>query len=417
MNGASINGIGHAEDRPDGQANGITNGFSQASSGSSHDDLPEFDATEHPHRRYNPLTRSWVLCSPHRTKRPWQGQEEAPQTTSLPPYDPKCYLCPNNTRATGQKNDDYSSTFFFENDYAALRPQAVAEEKNQHPLLQSHPARGRCYVICFNPQHNLTLAQLSTPPFSPDEHIVPIIRSWQKIYKQIPAENPFVKYIQIFENKGSAMGCSNPHPHGQVWSLDYVPEEPSKELASLEAWSNDPINQDPKVNLGVVDDHGRPSMLLTLAKLELTTPGQPRVITSNEHFVAIVPYWAVWPFEVLLLPSQRQIRNILQMTESEVVSLARILATITCKLDNVFKCSFPYSMGIHQQPTSGKEDGEFAQFHVHFYPPLLRSASVRKFLVGFEMMAEPQRDLTAEQAAKRIRDCEDRHYLTTMQQQ
>jgi len=263
----------------------------------------------------------------------------------------------------------------------------------------------------------LTLAQLSTPPFSPDQHIVPIIQSWQRIYKQIPAENPFVKYIQIFENKGSAMGCSNPHPHGQVWSLDYIPEEPSKELASLRDWSHDPANQDEKINLGVHDDQGRPSMLLTLAKLELSTPGQPRVITYNEHFVAIVPYWAVWPFEVLVLPSQRQIRNILQMTEMEVISLARIIAETTCKLDNVFKCSFPYSMGVHQQPTqtATQEEDEYAQFHIHFYPPLLRSASVRKFLVGFEMMAEPQRDLTAEQAAKRIRECDNTHYLATME--
>ncbi|KAJ1028473.1 hypothetical protein NDA16_001639 [Ustilago loliicola] len=429
MNGVTSNGSGSANRLVNGQVNGQVNGHANGHTnglvnGTSHasdseDELPVFDATQHPHRRYNPLTRSWVLCSPHRTKRPWQGQEEKPQGTSLPAYDEKCYLCPGNSRATGAKNDDYASTFFFENDYAALIPQAVAQEKNQHPLLQLQPARGRCYVICFNPQHNLTLAQLSTPPFSPDQHIVPIIQSWQKIYKQIPAENPFVKYIQIFENKGSAMGCSNPHPHGQVWSLDYIPEEPSKELASLRAWSQDPANQDEKVNLGVHDDHGRPSMLLTLAQLEFTTPGQPRVITANDHFVVIVPYWAVWPFEVLLLPAKRQIRNVLQMTEMEVVSLARIIAEITCKLDNVFKCSFPYSMGIHQQPTqiSTQEDDEFVQFHIHFYPPLLRSASVRKFLVGFEMMAEPQRDLTAEQAAKRIRECDNTHYLATLEQE
>jgi UDPglucose--hexose-1-phosphate uridylyltransferase len=187
---------------------------------------------------------------------------------------------------------------------------------------------------------------------------------------------------------------------------------------SLKAWSQDPVNQNPKINLSVSDDLGRPSMLLTLAKLELSTPGQPRVITANEHFVAIVPYWAVWPFEVLLLPAQRQIRNILQMTELELLALASILAKVTCKLDNVFKCSFPYSMGIHQQPTQNitSVEDDFAQFHVHFYPPLLRSASVRKFLVGFEMMAEPQRDLTAEQAAKRIRECDEIHYLATLEQ-
>ncbi|CBQ72104.1 probable GAL7-UDP-glucose--hexose-1-phosphate uridylyltransferase [Sporisorium reilianum SRZ2] len=395
---------------------GNANSSSSDHADGTHDELVEFDASEHPHRRYNPLTRSWVLCSPHRTKRPWQGQEEKPQGTSLPAYDEKCYLCPRNTRATGATNDDYTSTFFFENDYAALIPQAVAAEKGQHPLLQSQPARGRCYVICFHPQHNLTLAQLSTPPFTPEQHIVPIIEAWQKIYRQIPAENPFVKYIQIFENKGAAMGCSNPHPHGQVWSLDYIPEEPSKELAAQCDWSRDPANQDANVNLGALDAHGRPSMLLTLAKLELSTPGQPRVIASNDHFVALVPYWAVWPFEVLLLPAHRQICHILDMDPAEVAALARILAQTTCMLDNLFKCSFPYSMGVHQQPTqtSVGEHDEYAQFHVHFYPPLLRSASVRKFLVGFEMMAEPQRDLTAEQAASRIRECGDVHYLATM---
>ncbi|KAN0063471.1 galactose-1-phosphate uridyl transferase [Thecaphora frezii] len=391
---------------------------------------PAFDPSEHPHRRYNPLTRSFVLCSPHRTKRPWQGAQESPQTTTLPPYDEKCYLCPGNDRATGGKNEDYKSTFYFENDYAALMPLDVdsANEADSHPLLRMEPARGRCYVICFHPSHNLTLAQLSTAPHSPATHIVPIIQAWQNLYRRIPTENPFVRYVQIFENKGSAMGCSNPHPHGQVWSLDYVPEEPAKELESQRAWALDPNNADDRVSLGVRDHKGRPSLLLTIARLELTTPGRPRVICDNEHFVALVPFWAVWPFEVLVVPAKRQIPSLAELSDDERAALANILGEVACRLDNIFQCSFPYSMGIHQRPVpeaspashdhqhGDEECWDHAQLHIHFYPPLLRSASVRKFLVGFEMMGEPQRDLTAEQAAKRIRDCDTIHYLAKLQQ-
>ncbi|EPQ31669.1 uncharacterized protein PFL1_01002 [Pseudozyma flocculosa PF-1] len=399
---------------------------------------PAFDPSEHPHRRYNPLTRSFVLCSPHRTKRPWQGAQESPQTTQLPAYDEKCYLCPGNDRATGGKNDRYESTFFFENDYAALMPLDVEQssDADSHPLLRMEPARGRCYVICFHPSHNLTLAQLSTAPYTAATHIVPIIRAWQDLYLRIPAENPFVKYVQIFENKGSAMGCSNPHPHGQVWSLDYIPEEPAKELESQKAWALDAANAEERISLGVRDDKGRPSLLLTIAKLELTSKDRPRVICANDDFVAIVPFWAVWPFEVLVLPAKRQIPAISDLSSDEAASLAQILGEVACRLDNVFQCSFPYSMGIHQRPVAasasassasagacnhghghGDDDSwDYAQLHIHFYPPLLRSASVRKFLVGFEMMAEPQRDLTAEQAAKRIRDCDTTHYLAKLAQ-
>ena len=391
-----------------------------------------FDPSDHTHRRWNPLSRSHVLCSPHRTKRPWQGAQEAKETNMLPSYDEKCYLCPGNARAGGAlQNEKYEATFLFENDFAALKPEAIAPipegvEGNAHPLLQSSPARGRCYVLCFNPSHNITIAQLTSAPFSAETHIVPIINAWLEAYTRIHRENPFVKYIQIFENKGSAMGCSNPHPHGQIWSMDYIPEEPFRELESMRDYAND------QKNLGCAKDQfGRPSLLLTYAQLEMSLPNTPRVITQNDDFVALVPWWGIWPFEVMILPHKRQIPSLLEMNESERVNLAKILGETTCRLDNIFDCSFPYSMGIHQRPIPATVDGtavgagqgvsntetsiteeatktaseiassltspkeqsthiqpndedlcQYAQFHMHFYPPLLRSASVRKFLVG-----------------------------------
>lgn len=214
------------------------------------------------------------------------------------------------------------------------------------------------------------------------------MHAWRSLYLSIPRDNLFVRYVQIFENKGSAMGCSNPHPHGQIWSLDYVPEEPVKELANMRAYALDARNAQPDVLRGApTDEKGRPNLLLTYAHLELQTEGRPRVVASNAHFVAVVPYWAVWPFETLIVPSQRRIASLASMTEDELAALAEIIGETTCKLDNVFNCSFPYSMGIHQAPVhseEGKEDelAETAQFHIHFYPPLLRSATVRKFLVG-----------------------------------
>lgn len=307
----------------------------------------------------------------------------------------------------------------FENDYAALKPLEVEynedgedlvlddmsarhteddgrffpfPEATKHPLLRSTPTRGRCYVMCFHPSHNLTLAQLSSPPFSAGTHILPIVNAWRDLYHSIARENPFVRYIQIFENKGSSMGCSNPHPHGQIWSLDYIPEEPGKVLRNLKAYALDPANasNDAKLN-PPKDEKGRPSLLLTYATIELSTPGRPRVVADNAHFVAVVPYWAVWPFEVMILPRARQIPSVAEMDEQERLALAEMLGEVACRLDNIFECSFPYSMGIHQRPVpagqaqKGEEAddlGDFAQFHIHYYPPLLRSATVRKFLVG-----------------------------------
>lgn len=278
-------------------------------------------------------------------------------------------------------------------------------------------------MICFHPSHNLTIAQLTTPPYSAQEHIVPIIDTWQKMYRSIVKENPFIRYIQVFENKGSAMGCSNPHPHGQVWSLDYIPEEPLKELHSMRDYAQDPAND---IDSCAKDGNGKPSLLLTYAQLELSLPDQPRVIEQNGDFMAVVPYWALWPFEVLIMPHRRQIPSLDDLTDGEKSNLADMIGKVTCRLDNVFQCSFPYSMGIHQRPVprgsfepsasdarerQEAELAEYAQLHIHFYPPLLRSASVRKFLVGFELMGEPQRDLTPEQAAAQIVACPSQHYL------
>ncbi|WFD06830.1 UDP-glucose--hexose-1-phosphate uridylyltransferase [Malassezia vespertilionis] len=319
-------------------------------------------------------------------RRPWQGAEETPSGEKLAEYDPQCYLCPGNARANGTHNAQYTTTFLFENDFAALKPAAQEPLPNEDGirgrLFRIQPARGRCYVLCFNRRHDLTLAQLTTAPFNAQKNIVPIIETWQHLYRSIPEENPFIKYIQFFENKGAAMGCSNPHPHGQVWSLDYVPTEPATELKSMRSFALDPENA---IAQGPRDAHGRPSLLLEYATLELRTVDQPRVVTLNDTFVALVPFWAVWPFEVLVVPHQRAIPSIADLSETETLALASIMGEVACRFDNVFSTSFPYSMGVHQRPVpcQGDDDGEFAILHVHYFPPLLRSATVRKFSVGY----------------------------------
>ncbi|WP_347158823.1 UDP-glucose--hexose-1-phosphate uridylyltransferase [Pontibacter chitinilyticus] len=338
--------------------------------------MSAFNLGDHPHRRYNPLKSEWVLVSPHRAKRPWQGQQEEVSKEERPAYDPTCYLCPTNERANGEHNPDYTSTFVFENDFAALQPNAPGGSVEKGGLLVAKSERGLCKVICFSPRHDLTLPEMEVSA------IRGVVDVWQREYLELGALD-YVNHVQIFENKGSVMGSSNPHPHGQIWAQSSIPDEPAKETACQRAY---------------FAQHGR-SLLADYLDLELKE--QVRIVAQNEHFVALVPFWAVWPFETLII-SRRHIQHIGQMTDAEKDAYAGIIKQLTGVYDRLFGVSFPYSSGLHQSPTDGQEHPEW-HFHMHFYPPLLRSATVKKFMVGYEMMGEPQRDITAETSAERLR--------------
>ncbi|KAI9245561.1 galactose-1-phosphate uridylyltransferase [Phascolomyces articulosus] len=350
-----------------------------------------FDYSSHSHRRYNPLTRAWILCSPHRNQRPWQGQKEKVNQEDRPHYDSQCYLCPGNKRAHGDINPNYTSTFCFMNDFAAVQddqPSSTSDDE-QDDLLRIQGVRGECHVICFSPRHDLTMAEMTT------DDIVKIIYQWIKCYRDM-ASKDFIRYVQIFENKGQAMGCSNPHPHGQLWCLERTPVEPQREFDSLIAYR---------------EIHHGHCLLCDYAKREIKE--QTRIVVENDTFLCVVPFWAVWPFEVLLLPKDH-VTCLPQLSSRQIDDLADALRRITCRYDNLFQCPFPYSMGIHQAPV--RQNHDYAHLHFHFYPPLLRSATIRKFLVGFEMLAEPQRDLTPEQAANQLRACSEIHYKQQHQQ-
>ncbi|MBS1852352.1 MAG: UDP-glucose--hexose-1-phosphate uridylyltransferase [Acidobacteria bacterium] len=341
-----------------------------------------------PHRRFNPLTREWVLVSPHRAERPWQGQVETPEQESLPTYDPACYLCPGNARAGGHQNPSYTSTFVFENDFAALKPDVPEAhfDLEGKGLLRAESEAGICRVVCFSPRHDLTLARMEVA------QIRSVVDVWSEQSLEL-GKRPGIRHVQIFENRGAMMGCSNPHPHGQIWANATIPNEPRKELLAFGEYRQ---------------NHGG-CLLCDYLALELKS--RERLVCENQHFAALVPFWAVWPFEVLLL-SKRHVAEMPALQEAERGALAEILKEITTRYDNLFKVSFPYSMGFHQQPADKAPHPEW-HFHAHYYPPLLRSATIRKFMVGYEMLASPQRDITPEAAAERLRLLPEVHYLSS----
>ncbi len=339
---------------------------------------------ESPHRRFNPLTREWVVVSPQRTDRPWQGQSEAPQGTDVPAYDPGCTLCPGNVRAGGARNLPYAGTFTFDNDFPALRPDTPAGDISEGGLLIAQAESGICRVICYSPRHDLSL-----PRMTPAE-VARVVEVWTDEYRRLGALD-FVNSVQIFENRGAMMGTSNPHPHGQIWASHSLPNEVAKETHAQ------------------ADYRARNATCLLCDYLALEEKASERIVCANDEFVAVVPFWAVWPYETMIL-SRRHLGALDELLSHETEALADILSRLTIRYDNLFEVPFPYSMGFHQRPTDGAPHPHW-HFHAHFYPPLLRSAFVRKFMVGFEMLGSPQRDLTAEIAAERLRALPEVHYL------
>jgi UDPglucose--hexose-1-phosphate uridylyltransferase len=335
-------------------------------------------AQANPHRRFNPLKREWVLVSPNRTQRPWQGQTEKTAAPAALTYDPDCYLCPGNVRAGGARTDPYESTYVFENDYAALKLNAprFSSDEDSKGILVAEGESGICRVICFSPRHDLTLAKMSV------EEIRRVVDVWAAQYAELGARED-IGYVQVFENRGAMMGASNPHPHGQIWASRSVPNEVvAEQIGQME----------------YLREHGC-CLLCTYRAMEVAL-GE-RVVASNQNFVAVVPFWAVWPFEVMILPV-RHVGDLESLTDAERDDFAAMLQQVTKTYDKVFDTPFPYSMGLHPRPFDGEEHSEW-HFHAHFYPPLLRSATIRKFMVGFELLGGPQRDITPESAAETLR--------------
>lgn len=337
---------------------------------------------ESPHRRYNILTGDWIKVSPHRTKRPWQGQRENSNEVKRPQHDPGCYLCPGNGRAGGEKTPPYTSTYSFVNDFSALLPETAGGEINT-PFFKAQSERGICKVICFSPRHDLTI------PLMDVKDIEKVIELWQGEYRDLSKQD-FINHIQIFENHGAAMGCSNPHPHGQIWADEFIPDLPARELEKQKEY---------------FEKNGSP---LLIDYLKEERKSGERIVAENDGFTALVPFWAVWPYETMILP-RTQIDSVDNLTQKQVGELASLMKTLGIRYDNLFQTDFPYSMGVHQKPTDGGEY-PWVTFHMHYFPPLLRSAEVKKFMVGYEMMAMAQRDITAESSAAILRDLPAVHY-------
>lgn len=332
--------------------------------------------SQHPHRRFNPLTGEWLLVSPHRNDRPWQGQVEKSAPEMKASYDPDCYLCPGNARAGGAKNPNYTSTFVFENDFAALRPNTTQESLNEHDLLMAQGEPGMCEVICFSPRHDLSLSNMTA------ENVGRVVEVWAERWERLGSNSAF-NYVQIFENRGAMMGASNPHPHCQVWASAHIPNEPAKEQQRI-------LEHARKHNSCLLCDY-----------IQIEREKKTRVVLENASFVAVVPFWAVWPYETTLL-AKAHVSDLVALGRTERHELALMLQSLARLYDRVFETPFPYTMGFHQRPTDGTSHPEW-HLHAHFYPPLLRSATIRKFMVGYEMLATPQRDITAESAAERLR--------------
>jgi UDPglucose--hexose-1-phosphate uridylyltransferase len=353
-----------------------------------------------PHRRFNPLIGDWVLVSPQRTQRPWQGHEEPVPHENLPEYDPNCYLCPGNMRSGVQRNPGYSSIYVFDNDFPALLPEGTVRSESdlvdvnrEHPqenlfgeqdypknLFWAEQETGICRVVCFSPQHNLSVPDLS------NDQMVAVVQTWIGQTVEL-GQRANVSYVQVFENKGAQMGASNPHPHCQIWATEHLPNEPAKELATQKA------------------HYSHEGTCLLCDYLQAEKEAGERIVLENDRFIALVPFWAVWPFETMVLP-KRHIATLPELTKPEIGALADILQRLTTRYDNLFKISFPYSMGFHQAPFNSGSHPEW-HLHTHYYPPLLRSAAVRKFMVGFELLALPQRDVSPEGAAERLRSLSD----------
>jgi UDPglucose--hexose-1-phosphate uridylyltransferase len=339
--------------------------------------------SDFPHRRYNPLTGQWILVSPHRTKRPWRGQIEKPIRIEIPEFDPSCYLCPGNQRANSDINPMYDSAYVFTNDFSALLSNIPIETTDNDDLIIAKSERGICKVICFSPHHNLTFALMK-----PME-IRPILDTMIKQYKELGSYQ-FINYVQIFENRGELMGCSNQHPHGQIWANESIPTQPYLEGIRQREYL----------------EKNKSCLLCDYAAKEKNL--QSRIIIENESFIALIPFWAIWPFETMILP-KTHLTDIGMLSEKQKEECADIMNKLAIRYDNLFETDFPYSMGIHQKPTDNKSHEEW-HFHMHYFPPLLRSASIKKFMVGYELLAMPQRDITAEESARRLRVCSEIHF-------